>query len=440
MLHAPQPPQFPMYPGYPPHLPTPIFLPSPPTYIQPPSHFFQPPPPYPPRSELGFSQILQSITSLLIAATHTHLSLITSAPPAPFTPTQPPALPTKRPGMPTSHVPTSPHWAVRPEEERRVLLIRGREAQLLNFAEAQQNGGAFLKHPKKNTKKEKPESPAPASASPLPAPTFPPTTPAPAPAQPTAQSLPQGSSTTRPMLESAAPAPAIPRSEPTSIQQVCIPDPGSEPTSDRPVSPTPSSIDSLDFMAALLDEDQHLPSLIVEARRLKKKHKKKDKKKRKPTPAAPASAPTDPSPAPSPTPSMAVLCTDALLKHRAGTRLASSSAPTGSQIQRIKKAPAPAASAPAPTDPSPTPSPAPMLAPSPTPPSPDDLWLQRHDEARLWQQQVSACVSEAQIRSLPAPWQMAPSPATSPAPSLTPSEESEPDDNPDEADDGDDGD
>ena len=142
-------------------------------------------------------------------------------------------------------------------------------------------------------------------------------------------------------------------------------------------------------MAALLDDDQHLPSLIAEARRLKKKHKKKDKKKRKPTPAAPASAPTDPSPAPSPTPSMAVLCTDALLKHRAGTRLASSSAPTGSQIQRIKKAPAPAASAPAPTDPSPTPSPAPMLAPSPTPPSPDDLWLQRHVEARLWQQQVS---------------------------------------------------
>jgi hypothetical protein len=254
----------------------------------------------------------------------------------------------------------------------------------------------------------------------------------------TAQSLPQGSSTTRPMLESAAPAPAIPRSEPTSIQQVCIPDPGSEPTSDRPVSPTPSSIDSLDFMAALLDEDQHLPSLIAEARRLKKKHKKKDKKKRKPTPAAPASAPTDPSPAPSPTPSMAVLCTDALLKHRAGTRLASSSAPTGSQIQRIKKAPAPAASAPAPTDPSPTPSPAPMLAPSPTPPSPEDLWLQRFEEARLWRQQTS----EAHIRSPPAP--MTPSPATSPAPSLAPSEESfyedEPDDNPDEADDGDDGD
>ena len=216
------------------------------------------------------------------------------------------------------------------------------------------------------------------------------------------------------------------------------PDPGSEPTSGRPVSPTPSSIDSLDFMAALLDEDQHLPSLIAEARRLKKKHKKKDKKKRKPTPAAPASAPTDPSPAPSPTPSMAVLCTDALLKHRAGTRLASSSAPTGSQIQRIKKAPAPAASAPAPTDPSPTPSPAPMLAPSPTPPSPDDLWLQRLVEARLWQQQVS----EAHIRSLPAP--KAPWLATSPAPSLAPSEESfyedEPDDNPDEADDGDDGD
>ena len=40
----------------------------------------------------------------------------------------------------------------------------------------------------------------------------------------------------------------------------------------------------------MLDDDQHLPSLIAEARRLKKKHKKKDKKKRKPTPAAPASA------------------------------------------------------------------------------------------------------------------------------------------------------
>ena len=79
------------------------------------------------------------------------------------------------------------------------------------------------------------------------------------------------------MLESAAPAPANPHSEPTSIQQVRIPDPGSELTS----SPTPSSIDSLDFMAAMLDDDCHLPSLIAEARQLKKKQKKKDKKKKK---------------------------------------------------------------------------------------------------------------------------------------------------------------